>query len=160
MNRQAEICSAIVQVILLVAFACLVICGVCRADEIDDILPFVARVESLNNPYAFNKRTQAYGLYQITPIVFKEYKLNNKNEIIITDLKDLFCPVVNRIIATWYLRRLKEHYLKEDYTIERMLAAYNGGITRLRKNGYDINKMPRESQRYVKKVMRLYKEAK
>ena len=48
----------------------------------------------------------------------------------------------------------------EDYKLALILAAYNGGITRLRKNGYDINKMPGETRNYVKKVMKLYKEAK
>ena len=42
-----------------------------------------------------------------------------------------------------YLRRLKDHYLKGVYTEERILAAYNGGITRLKNVNYDISKMPR-----------------
>lgn len=46
----------------------------------------------------------------------------------------------------------------EDYQIMLMLSAYNGGITRLRKNNYDINKMPRETRDYVKKIMRAYKK--
>jgi len=68
--------------------------------------------------------------------------------------KDLFNSKVNIFIGTWYLLRLQDHY--KCPTIEHLLASYNGGITRLRRNDWDIEKMPRETRDYVKKVMRLY----
>jgi len=74
--------------------------------------------------------------------------------------EDLFEEDVNLFICEWYLRRLKNHYLKDHYTIERLLAAYNGGITRLRKADYNTNRMPSETRRYIKKVMRLYEKTK
>ena len=89
-----------------------------------------------------------------------------------------FNPKVNKIIGEWYLRRLRDLYLNnevadeecnllhipkgtpltdiDDICLPFILAAYNGGITKLRKVNYDINKMPRETREYVKKVMRLY----
>ncbi len=73
---------------------------------------------------------------------------------------DLFDIEKNIFIGKWYLRRLKNHYLKDDYTIERMLHAWNGGITRLRKLDYDCSKMPRESREFSKKVLRLYEAKK
>ncbi|GAH13902.1 unnamed protein product, partial [marine sediment metagenome] len=72
--------------------------------------------------------------------------------------EDLFVPEVNKGVGTWYLRRLKDHYLKDNYTIERMLSAWNGGITRLRRLNYDCSKMPKETRNFVKKVLRLYKK--
>jgi len=80
---------------------------------------------------------------------------------------DLLNMDINIKIGTWYLHRIEEHYLKEhlfnvDYAddtsiIKLILAAYNGGITRLKKCNYDINCMPRETRNYVRKVMRIYK---
>jgi len=54
----------------------------------------------------------------------------------------------------------EDYYIKNgnDLQIALVLAAYNGGITRLRRNGYDINKMPKETQDYVRKIMRAYKK--
>src|SRR3990167_307496 len=51
-------------------------------------------------------------------------------------------------------------YIKNanDYKIALILAAYNGGITRLEKVNYDINKMPKKTRDYVKRVMSLYRE--
>ena len=154
------------------------------ADEIDDLIPCIIEVESGGDPHAVSP-AGAIGLMQITPIVLKEINQQirflrpdgisvdkkGENVCIVFNYFDeiaetathlqftednLYNPRTNRAIGTWYLRRLKDHYLKEHYTIERLLASYNGGITRLRKNNYDISKMPRETRNYVKKVMRLY----
>lgn len=67
----------------------------------------------------------------------------------------LYNPELNQIIGEWYLRRLKDHYLKDNYTIERMLAAYNMEPTRLKKLNYEWWRIP-ETKKYVKKVMTLY----
>jgi hypothetical protein len=108
--------------------------------------------------------------------------------------KYLFDSRINILIGTWYLRRLKDHYLRnitimqkldkdkffmfgfgdmkigekrnvkpiklkkygvknvKDAQLALILAAYNGGISHLKKVGYDINKMPRSTRNYVKKV--------
>lgn len=124
------------------------------ADVIDDLVPAIIQVESHGNPNAVSP-AGAIGLMQITPIVLREFKQTlgyGKG----FDF-DLYNAQVNVIIGTWYLRRLKDHYLKDKFTIERILAAYNGGITRLRKVNYDVSRMPKESREYVKKVIKLYK---
>jgi len=141
------------------------------ADEINDLVPCIIEVESHGNPNAVSP-AGAIGLMQITPIVVEEYNESPQSETMSAGIlvqgfdriyarkihkEELFEPDTNRTIGTWYLRRLKDHYLKDEYTIERMLAAYNGGITRLRKNGYDVSKMPKETRDYVKKVMKLYR---
>ena len=70
---------------------------------------------------------------------------------------DLLNPRINVAIGRWYLNRLKEHYIPKDkFSLENLLAAYNGGITRLRKVNYDWTKMPRETRDYVRKVLRIY----
>lgn len=209
-----------------------------QADEIDDIVPFIIQVESGGNPNAVSK-AGAVGLMQITPIVLKEYnkiqiqedekskkiwnakhkdKLNGEYSYVWTydgfpttyEYTDLWDVRINVKIGTWYLRRLRDYYLKdvipyiqwsevsdnlgiikrnyclgkrqgnsilfintepcdiidyeihsqEDVILALILAAYNGGITRLRNNTYDINKMPKETRNYVRKVMKLYYAAK
>ena len=121
-------------------------------DEIDAILPYLIQVESGGNPNAVS-HAGAVGLCQITPIVLKELNMSGWH----ASMEDLFDPVFNIYVSRWYLRRLRDHYLKDNYTLERMLAAYNGGITRLRRNNYDIEKMPSETRSYVRKIMKLYK---
>ena len=160
------------------------------ADEIDDIIPFVIQAESAGNPHAVSK-DGCVGLMQISPIVLREYNANvsnneryyrggynTKTEWIPIDYKnytmeDMFDSHKNKLVGTWYLRRLRDHYLKdisywlskpykgtmEEYRLCLILAAYNGGITRLRKCRYDINKMPKETRDYVRKIMKSYKKA-
>ncbi len=166
--------------ILITIIFCLWIAGNVRGEEIDDLVPYVIACESSGNAYAISE-DDCIGLMQISKWVLTEYNQYRKKEgwrqffpkgihyetyieIYYTgDLikADLFNARINKAIGTWYLRRLKEHYLQEDYTIERMLAAYNGGITRLRRllrQGKDWQDMPKESVNYVKKVLKLYKK--
>ena len=44
----------------------------------------------------------------------------------------------------------------EDMQLALIFSAWNGGITRLRKHNYDINKMPVSTRAYVKKVLKIY----
>ena len=53
---------------------------------------------------------------------------------------------------------IEDWMTQEEAILSLILAAYNGGITRLRANNYDINKMPRSTRKYVKKIMKKYKE--
>jgi len=179
----------------------------CFADEIDDIVPYIIQVESGGDPNAIGEHGEA-GLMQISPAVLYEYGLCNSRkdentwEFIIP--AGLFDESKNIMVGKWYLRRLRDHYLKQaeiycvgndtgwqyynvydsrtekyhgsygtnnlwkhniddfDYADEvrlaLILAAYNGGITRLRKCGYNISCMPKSTRRYVQKVMYLYKK--
>ena len=135
----------------------------------DRLITALIEVESGGDPNAVSK-AGAVGLMQITPIVLSEYSQflskNGVTEIYAPDgslfsvplyMPNLYNSSLNKIIGTWYLKRLKDHYLKDSYTLERLLCAWNGGITRLRKHGYDCSKMPRESINFSRKVMRLYK---
>lgn len=42
-----------------------------------------------------------------------------------------------------------------DFELALILAAYNGGISRLKKVNYDINKMPKSTQNYINKVLKI-----
>ena len=163
--------------ILLFVITFIFLCSFVRADEIDDLIPFIIQVESGGNPNAVSG-AGAIGLMQITPIVYlgfsqehrgkdtrglirktKFMKLFSKYEAANGPyMINLYIPEFNKYVGEWYLRRLKDHYLKDNYTIERMLHAWNGGITRLRKLNYDCSKMPQESREFSKKVLKLYEK--
>lgn len=139
------------------------------ADEIDDLVPFIIQVESNGDRYALSK-DNCRGLMQVSEVVLNEFynihlgqsvPQNLINAGIIGDktVLDLYNPVFNKYVGSWYLHRLRDHYLKENYTIERLLAGYNGGITRLKQCNYDVSKMPKETRNYVHKIMRLYRKA-
>ena len=124
-----------------------------HAEEInwDKLVASVIQVESGGDPSAVSP-AGAVGLMQITPIVLKEF--NETPHLPCYEPHKLYIPWVNKFIGTWYLQRLYYHYGCE--TVEQILAAYNGGPTRLRKNNFDIKKMPRETRDYVTKVLREY----
>mgnify|MGYP000377270050 CR=1 FL=1 len=133
----------------------LLLCIPAFADEIDDVIPYLIIVESQNNPAAVSN-AGCIGLMQINPRgALKEW--NETHPTMRLTPKDLFDPIVNVTVGRWYLHRLKNYYLKNHYTLERLLAAYNGGITRLKRCGYNISCMPQETQAYVQKIMRLYR---
>jgi len=141
---------------------------ICRAEEIqwDKLIACVIEIESGGNPNAVSNRG-AIGICQITPIVLKEYNQYAHERYYETTismavqkytLDDLFSIDINYHIAEWYLHRLHDHYNCD--TIEKILMAYNAGITRCKKVDFDIKKLPKETQRYVVKVMKLYQETK
>lgn len=162
-------------VVVAILFACVYIQFCFGEEELDwnRLIPAIISVESGGNSNAVSK-ARAIGLMQITPIVLKEYNLSqdliSSNEITYLNKpngklqrltyyqpQELTVPYLNKKIGTWYLRRLKDHYLKDNYTIERLLSAWNGGITRLRRLNYDCSKMPRETRNFTRKVLNLYR---
>lgn len=153
----------------------------CWADEIDDIIPYVIQAESGGNANAVSS-CGAVGLMQITPIVLREYNNNvtdnqrfyregyNKKisheewEWIPTHpenfkMDDMYDPHFNKLVGEFYLRRLRDYYLGGDYTLERLLCAWNGGITRLRKVNYDCSKMPKKSRNFSANVFKIREKA-
>lgn len=125
--------------------------GTVYAHSID--LDALAHIESSGNPSAYNKRSQACGLYQITPIVLKQY-----NAVKGTSLKtrDLFDPKINKTVAEYYLGWL-DRLCETD---EEILIAYNWGIGNLRRwqdKGARFEKLPKETRDYILKYRRLTK---
>ena len=159
---------------IFLTLAILTIATFVSAEEIDfdKLVPCIIQVESSGRPHVVSK-AGAIGLMQITPIVFEEYTLNETyrvshwkfdekgNGIGVVDkigkeynIGDLYNPSINVEIGTWYLKRLY-HYYKAD-TVEKLLMSYNGGITRAKRNNWDLKRMPKETQSYVVKVLKLY----
>ena len=116
--------------------------------EID--LDIIAKIESNYNVKAYNKRSGARGLYQITPVCLLEYNRYNKEDV---TLNDLFSPEVNKKIAKWYLEKRIPQMLKYyniKITWDNVLWCYNSGIGNLRK---DI--MPNETLLYTERYLQL-----
>ncbi len=117
----------------------------------DDLikLDIIRQIESSGNPLAFNARSQARGMYQITPICLRDY--NNYYASPYTPAA-LFNPAVNEIIARWYLLvripQLLRHY-SQPVTIDNILIGYNAGIGRVGRE------LPQETENYIAKYKKL-----
>ena len=123
------------------------------ADAVE--LKIVKIIESSNNPRAYNKATEARGLYQITPACLSDY---NSYHFTHYTQEDLFNPETNHRIATWYLNvripQLLNHYGIPNNT-ENRLIAYNWGIGNLVRWW---KKLPQETREYLKKYQKIKKE--
>ena len=114
----------------------------------------IKQIESSNNPRAYNKRSKARGLYQITEIVLIEY--NNFNKTTYTT-SDLFNPTINYTIAKWYMgARIPDmlRYFNKPITINNLLISYNAGINYVVKG----LPLPTETKNYIEKYNNLNKK--
>lgn len=134
-------CLAVFLFILLVS-------GFCWAGEID--LNIIAYIESRNNPFAINFRTQCYGKYQVSQVCLTEYNQFNKTAYILTDM---FNESLCERVALWYLnKRIPQmlRYFNKPTTTDNILWAYNAGIKRV-----VDNYMPNQTRNYIIKYKKL-----
>ena len=106
----------------------------------------ISSIESSNNSKAYNRKSGARGLYQITEICLKDY--NQFHKVKYTS-QDLFIPEINEKIARWYLeKRIPQmlRYYNIPVTTDNILWAYNAGIGKVVKGV-----MPDETKDYIKK---------
>lgn len=112
----------------------------------------VKMIESSGNPGAYNERSGAIGLYQITYICLEEW--NNYHPREPYDTEDLWDAGINTKIATWYLQEripsMLRHY-KQPLSYQNILISYNAGISYVVKG----KKLPQETVNYIKKYERL-----
>lgn len=123
----------------------------------DKLINRIIYIESKWNKYAKSNRG-ARGLMQLTPDAWEqvEPKLNY--------YKNVFNPRINKEVGTKYLEWINDYCedkhpnwenLDDRQKIKIVLAAYNGGPTKLKKIDWDIGKMPRETRNYIKKIERI-----
>ena len=141
--------------ILSILALVMVVAAQSNASEInwDALVSSVISVESHGDPNAYNEKSGAVGLMQITSVVLEEY-----NQFAPSGDIDLYNAFDNIVLGAWYLHRLHEHYGCD--TIEKILMAYNAGITRCKKVNFDLKRLPSETRQYVKKVLQKYEEIK
>lgn len=113
-------------------------------------LNVIAQIESSGSINAYNKRTGATGLYQITPICLKDYNQFHKDK---RSMSEMYDPYFAQMVASWYLNiripQLLIHY-KLPVTVRNILWAYNAGIGNVVKK-----RMPKETQDYIVKYENL-----
>ncbi len=121
-----------------------------------ELLEALIQVESSNNPRAYNDRTKARGLTQITPIAWRELRKHFGSKYANLNFWEDMCKSqVAREAGTDYLYHLQK-ILKAKripVTLDNLLAAYVWGPSNLEKNG--IHNAPRVVKNYVAKVKRL-----
>lgn len=122
-----------------------------------DLMDALIQAESSGDPNAFNKKSGARGLTQITSIAWQDlvahYPAKYEN---LQYTKDIFNPKIARQAGEDYIRIIKgylKHY-KLPETTENILASYNFGIGNVRAN----KPLPEETRNYITKILALMKK--
>jgi soluble lytic murein transglycosylase-like protein len=143
---------------IMTVLALFMFVGVAKPEDVD--MEAIIVIESNGDANAYNVRSQARGLCQITGICLKEWNLGHLRDQY--SLDDLYNPGINLKIATWYMNKKIPRYL--DYygipdTVETRLIAYNWGIGRLRSamraGDFSLDALPSETRQYIKKYNEL-----
>lgn len=118
----------------------------------------IYQIESSGNPNAYNRKSQARGLGQVTPVALQEYNKMNKAAV---QPDQLFVPQVNHQISHWYMNKRVPQMLNAmgiQDTVDNRLAAYNAGAGSLRKVLRGQMDMPKETSDYLVKYKKAKKE--
>lgn len=129
-------------------------------DNIDPILlDALIQTESSGNPNAFNKKTGARGLTQITPIAWKDLVAHYPQYSKLNYEKDIFNPDVAKKAAVDYIKILKGYLrtYKIPDTTENILGSYNWGVGNVKNNG--LEKAPKETRDYIVKILNYMRKA-
>ena len=119
------------------------------ANEID--LQIIKQLESGGNRWAFNKHSQARGLYQISRIARRDYVQRTGD--FVSEL-DLHIPARSRQIAIWMLRKRLPEILKANgkkICKENILIAWHAGHTKVGR------KIPRSTRAFIAQYNKLEK---
>lgn len=114
-------------------------------------LDIIAQIESSMDYMAYNDRTQATGLYQITPICLRDFNNYHANKY---TLQDMFNPKRAYIVALWYFdtripAMLKYYKIKDN--LKNRLICWNAGIAYLTQH----KALPTETKNYIKHYAQL-----
>jgi len=127
-----------------------------------DYQPDVIRKESTWNPRAIGPVGER-GLMQIRRSTWNwATRIIYRNPL---PFDKAFNPSINKKVGTWYLKWIQKTLKSKKYmgcepSIDHILAAYNGGIGRLKKNKYRVSRMPRSTRQYVADVKRFHRQRK
>jgi hypothetical protein len=103
-----------------------------RKFMIDPRLFYVfASIESDFYLKAYNRRTKATGIFQITPICLREYNNYHVNKL---TLDNMFEMSHSFEVTGWYINRLKHHY-KIPYQFRDLYWSFNAGPIAYKRNG-------------------------
>lgn len=122
--------------------------SVAHAETID--MDAIAQIESSGNPLAYNHQDGAIGLYQITPVVLKEYNAYHAQKF---TRNNLYSAHINFAIASWYMRvRIPQMLVAYNLplTTTNKIIAWNAGISNARKG-----RIPPITKQYLAKYAQL-----
>ena len=108
----------------------------------------VIQTESNWKGDAYNKKSGATGLGQITPIALEDFNTLKKEKLTMADMKD---PQKNMYVTDWTLNYRIPSMLrtyKIPLTVDNVLTAYNFGIGNLKKG----KALPKETVDYIFRV--------
>lgn len=115
-----------------------------------DFYKTVVKKESSLNVNAFNRRSKARGLGQILRETWEDMDTTSYD-------KNAFNPEKNLEVTLKYLSWIPNalekmhpewHQLSHEEKLDQVIASYNWGIGRLRKNNWDFEKSPKETKDY------------
>ena len=119
-------------------------------DVLADYLVNLDKVISIESDWkadAYNKKSKARGLGQITPIALQDYNnLNPNDKYTYEQLDD---PQINQKITYWTLTERIPQMLRHfnvPVTTDNILWSYNAGIGRVVEG-----KLPEETRKYIQK---------
>lgn len=113
----------------------------------------ISQIESSGNIYAYNTKSGAIGLFQITKICLDDY---NQYHYIKYSVEQLWNPRINKVIGKWYIKKRVPQllkYYKKPVTVKNILVSYNVGI----KYVVEDLPLPIETQQYIEKYKKLTK---
>ncbi len=125
----------------LIAYRPLIESAAFRHEISPELVSAVVHAESHFNPIAASSKG-AIGLMQLMPGTAAEYRVTNRQD-----------PRQSLEGGTRYLKDLLNLFNND---VELAVAAYNAGQNAIIENGYQVPQYE-ETQRYVKKVLALYK---
>lgn len=112
--------------------------------------PLLAYIESSGNKLAYNKRSGAIGLFQITRSVRLDWNRYNKKKYYKYDLYD---PYINYIIAKWYIEERIPYMLQKTgkhISFSNILTSYYAGHMNTDKK-YSDNRIRKYFRKYNSK---------
>ena len=119
------------------------------------VISIIILIESGGNRLAFNDKSKAIGLMQITPICLKDYNQYHKEKF---TQDQMYNEIPNVMVGEWYINKripqLLRHYDIKD-SINNRLIAYNWGIRNLINYEKGEAKLPKKTKNYIKKYHKI-----
>lgn len=123
-------------------------------------IPAIMQIESSNDPLAYNKRSGARGIMQLTAIAWKDVIYRYPRLSVYDYKKFAFNKEVNILFGKHYFQVLKQYFINSNIPVTEinLIIAYNWGIGNLIKwyrNGKIVKNLPKETKNYIQKYYQL-----
>lgn len=103
----------------------------------------LGKIESSNNPRAYNKKENAIGIYQIRLLYFKDAQRINP-ELKKYSHNDCYNPEISKLVVSAYILR----YSKQN-NIENWAKCHNGGLNYYKKTGKVKNNLEKYYRKFI-----------